>query len=1275
MKYWYAHLLWILALSLAVSACTAQPPTLPPETLIQAQSLAANFPPTLTLHSLQAEGDVLVICLDAPLDSLLADGGMGAELAAETVRHTLTPLEWRELSVQARDPDTGECRPLSDFLPAEVPQPAPPAPVAPQSLATQRTMGALAGKTVYLSAGHGWQWGKDYSSSYPARWYTQRGIYQDIIEDHNNAEALTQYLIPYLENAGATVISVRERDWNAARVLADNDAGAPAYTESGAWETGEATGYAGGAYRLTTTTTDAATARATWVLTAPERGTYALYAWVRPTADRAPDAHYTIAHAGGVQEVWLDQARAPETWQYLGTFPAYAGPFTVTLDNTSATPGLSVMADALRLGSGNFDTLDGIETLAPTPPHKPWWESGTRYYAQWVGLDPNDWSYFNDIVARPMIARWHQAYSNADAVYISWHTNGYNGTARGTESYVHNGETVPRTPGSRELQQAVHDELLHDIRAGWDADWTDRGKKAANLGEVRMLWDSNPAARVPGMLLEIAFHDHEEDANALKDPRFNQLAARAIYQGIVHYFEARDGIDLLEAPEPPTHLRVQNLGHAVRVAWAPAQPDDVGLGGDGATSYYLYTSPDGFAWRAPIAVNETSYTLTDLTPGTEIYVYVTAVNAGGASLPTEVLGARVSAAGQVAPLLIVNGFDKMAYTGLPWDDDDVVGSSQRLWLERVNRRSYVVTHGQATPAHYAWDSASNEAVSAGLIALDAYSMLDWILGEESLEEDGTLNAAERAGVQAFLAKGGALFISGTELAWDLVAQGRDPDFLRHTLRADYVNDYASAYSVTSTAASALAGQLAFSFDAPGEYDADSPDVLAPAPDGGGSVALTYATGGAAAVQYTAGCERAMVWGFPFETVRPESRPALMAATLDFMDECAQPPDTRITTPQAGGYYSRTPAFAGAALGPGITRVEVQVQRADGAFWDGAAWGAATWLTATGALTWSYPLLPLADAVYTLSARAIAPQPAPAPAVVAFSHDATPPLSPTQLEPQGEFAQEVTLLQWAPPPDTGSPLTYQVDLNGELYTTSTPQWPVTLGEGEHRWRVRAVDAAGNVGPWSAEAALKIAFPRPYVRYIPLLLRPSPPPPTPTPTPSPTPPPPPEASPTPPPSPTPTPPPSACTLLLNSGFEAEDGWMYNLLAVRSGIIVRNGTYAVQMGLPPDFPGEAAFSSIAQTIQLPAGGSLTLRFWAYPIAEEVGGSDYHYVTVWDAAGNVHTLSNQTSDARAWELRTFDLSDYAGQTIKLFIGVRNDWDNATAALYVDDVQIEQCP
>ncbi len=1032
------------------------------------------------VRAVMVAGEAVTVCLGVPPTTLREGSGMGAEAVTEAVRRALTPLAWRSLYVQAVDAGTGACRPLSDFLPAAAARPASPrVPVTAPAPTPTAYARSLAGKTIYVSAGHGWQWRPDYNSSAPEGWATQRPVTEGIIEDHNNAEAVDQFLIPYLERAGATVIPVRERDWRDVRLVVA--AGGEGYTEAGVWQEGAE------GIRLAAAVTGTATATATWTLTLPQAGRYALYAWVVPGPDRVPDARYAVWHAGGVAQVLVDQRIRGATWRHLGTFPFRAGAVTVTLSNASAFTGV-VAAGALRVGSGLCDDLTGIETAAPYPPDEPWWETAAFYYAQWMGLEPALFPYFNDVVARPMFARWNHWGTGEDAVYISWHTNGYDGTVRGTESYIHNGETYPPTEGSAALQQAVHDELIHDIRVGWEADWVDRGKKAANLGELRMLWDEEATARMPGVLIEVAFHDHPDDAAALKDPRFNRLAARAIYQGILHYFEARDGVDLVALPEPPTHLRVRNDGVGrVTVAWQPSPTDTVGLRGEAATAYRVYTSTDGFAWHAPLEVTATAYTFTGLAAGERFYVRVTAVNEGGESFPTEVLGVRVAGVGG-PPLLIVDGFDKLNRFGLVRDADPRMGENGRMWVAQMNARDYVVHHGEAVPPAYSWDSASNEAVAAGLVPLARYAMVDWLLGEESLEEDGTLDGAERTALRAFVEGGGALFLSGSEWAWDLVAMGRDPDFVRQVLHADYVADDAETYTVTATAAGALAGLEPFTFDAPGEYDADFPDVLRP-PEGA-AVALTYTggTGGAAAVQASEGCRRTLVMGFPLEVVRSEARGEVMGRVLGFLDECAET-QVRISSPQAGGYYSVTPPFRGEVLWGEAMRVEVRVASAEGRDWDGGAWVTGThWLAATGTVQWSYPLPPLGEGGYTVAARAVTTAGVASTATVAFVVDRTPPQAPRIITPTGSMTLWLPVLQWSPPPDEVGPLHYELEVDGVSVVTEETVWVARgLTPGRYVWRVRAVDAAGNVGAWSAWATFYVSAQAPHRLYLPLVVR--------------------------------------------------------------------------------------------------------------------------------------------------------------------------------------------
>ena len=63
--------------------------------------------------------------------------------------------------------------------------------------ATVRGVGALAGKVVYLSPGHGFTW-----SPVDNGWRTQRPNTNSIVEDLVSIETVSQFLMPMLMNAG-----------------------------------------------------------------------------------------------------------------------------------------------------------------------------------------------------------------------------------------------------------------------------------------------------------------------------------------------------------------------------------------------------------------------------------------------------------------------------------------------------------------------------------------------------------------------------------------------------------------------------------------------------------------------------------------------------------------------------------------------------------------------------------------------------------------------------------------------------------------------------------------------------------------------------------------------------------------------------------------------------------------------------------------------------------------------------------------------------------------
>jgi len=794
-------------------------------------------------------------------------------------------------------------------------QTSPPRDARPESLVSD-TPGLLSGKTVYVSAGHGWYWHAGYES-----WLTQRPIWEDLVEDFNNAEVVNQYLLPYLYNAGADVWTVRERDLTTHEFTVTLDA--PGYGQAGEWlEPAEP--ITGSTLILpwrSAAVAATATATATWTFTPTQTTRYAVYAWYAHGPDRAPDARYQIVHAGGVTEQQVDQTTHGLTWRYLGTYPFYGDqPASVRLVNVSAVAGRIVSAGAVRIGGGIGSEPGDGDPPSPGASGRPRWEEASRYWAKSQGAppsvyDPSSSDLNDDVTARPRYAEWEKP-AGEDAVFVSWHTNGsWYHNARGTESYIYDGTWGGIwTPGSDLLQYFLHSTLVEDIRAAWDPNWADGGMLADNFGEVRLL------ETMPGVLMEIAYHDMEDEAQALLDPRFAQLSARAIYRGIVRYFAHRDAVAPVFLPEPPEGLAVRSDGpEEITLTWLPSPTDGDGPLGDPATGYRIYTSPDGFAWGNPVSVTGTSYVLDGLRPGQLVFVRITAANTGGESLPTPTLAARVAEAGR-ATVLLVEAFGRNDRSFATWQDDGVsiedtadTGWSLRLFADRTNRRDYIIQHGMTITRPF--DSATRNMIivlfAAGAtttppVDLNRYAIVDWMAGKESSAEERipvdapetALSPAEQTLLATFIERGGSLFISGSEIGLDLAQRGKGADFYQYTLKAYYQGSNAFKRNwgiypnlVMPTSGGLFDGLDIFRFDGgtQGTYDAERVDYFLPLPeDFRAASALLYQAGiGHAGMTWASGdCSRLVYFAFPFETIYPaETRQAVMSRVMDFLGPC------------------------------------------------------------------------------------------------------------------------------------------------------------------------------------------------------------------------------------------------------------------------------------------------------------------------------------------------------------------------------------------------------
>ncbi len=810
--------------------------------------------------------------------------------------------EIRGLRFQVRAEGATDYRPLAEYLPA-VPSfdfatktkivPAQFARRSTQDRETGRPNGALTGATVFLSPGHGW-----YYADKLERWATQRGNSHGVVEDHSNAEAVLQYLTKYLWNAGAEVVTTRERDMQTNMVIVEP--GRPGYSQTGDWTIERNPSARDGDQRVAATTAGAPTATATFAPAIPEAGEYAVYVRYQPAlaGSTARDATFLVNHSGGTTLWTQNQNHDAYTWRYIGTYHFEAGhdpdASSVTITNESPGGGY-VVADAVRFGGGMGDVAGEAGGVSG----KPRWEESGYSYAKFMGFDEAlETRRYSTVSAMPLYAEWEaEEWEAGRCIYVSWHSNAHNGEARGLFSFVYGPNSWGELdefqgyPGGDVLLGVVHDEIANDIVKAYDPDWRIGPKVCRWLGETNPRYNN----KMPAALFEMGFHDNAEDAKYILDPEFRRIVARAVYQGIVrYYYENVEGFDVPTLlPEPPTDVRVTTsfVGHATLEWKEPAYDTGDGVLGDPPLEYRVYRSSNGKGWDNGVTVDGTSMNLTGLKENTTTFFRVAAVNVGGESMPSETLALRASPTGR-SEVLIVNGFDRldggMNLTG-------EAGEGRGI-LSKMNTFDYCIQHADAiATTGRTFDSASNEAVESGAVDLTKYRTVVWILGREAGATE-VFSALERRALRAFANAGGSLFVSGSDAAGELAGTADGQAFLREILMAEFAGTRTEANIAREIEGSMFEGVGFVDFgDAElSVYPVGLADAIRPA--GPATAALEYASESGARIAGVQGAAKhgVVYFAFPFESVADyRKRASLMSRALFFLDSRPKEPATTV----------------------------------------------------------------------------------------------------------------------------------------------------------------------------------------------------------------------------------------------------------------------------------------------------------------------------------------------------------------------------------------------
>jgi hypothetical protein len=814
-------------------------------------------------------------------------------------------------------------------------------PIAP---AAGQPQGALSGRIVYMSAGHGWTQGT-------SGWFLQRGITHEMNEDYGTLDQMN-FFAQYIFNAGGTVVPFRPIGNQTNEVIVDNVS--PGVVWSGNWNNSSQTTFYGNPgevpYRWTSLATSE-TATATYVPNIPEAGHYPVYTWVLHGNDRTFQL-YRIRHTGGESEVRVPHHMVGNGWVYLGTYYFNAGSNpnqgAVVISNLQASPavGTVAIADAIRFGNG-------MSNHGSTYPKE---EEASRYWVEnslgvgqptsILGSTTNHQS--GNTGTPPRMAREMNREQNGsffNRIYLGFHTNASNGAARGTIGLHNDNWPGTSTPNQRRWAQIIATEVSDQMVALsplLESPW--HARSAAGLiwshtdypfGEIH---NTSIGGEMDATIIEVAFHDNLTDARLLRDPKVRNWSSRASYRAVVKYMNEFGSGPLVFLPEPPRNPRVvaNQAGGAV-VSW------DVPLisAGSGAPAeYVVYRSSDGHGFGNPVMVsgpNTTSVTIPNLPADTNHYFRVAARNAGGESFPTPTVGVRRSVDPAAPRVLIVNGFDKFdrfinirqtptAGNYRAPGHNGNTGTMDRVLPRRTNSFEYIVPHGQAVgAAGMAFDSCEKDAVANNQISLAKYSIVIWAAGQQTT--DGrTFTTAAQNRLTTFLQNKGALLVSGSEIAFDLDRPtgptAADRAFLHQQLRVRFSAANSQSYTVSPVAGTVFAGRSNATFDngIRGIYPVRNPDVVLPNGPGANAV-LTYTagTGGTAGVQYdgSSGGGRVVFLAFPFESISSSSlRQQYMASALQFLSQPVEmAPPSIVTHPQsAEAIETGTAVFRVAAEG-------------------------------------------------------------------------------------------------------------------------------------------------------------------------------------------------------------------------------------------------------------------------------------------------------------------------------------------------------------------------
>lgn len=697
-----------------------------------------------------------------------------------------------------------------------------------------------------------------------------------------------------------------------------------------------------GTYRQTVTQRKGKESLIEWIPEIPESGNYAVYASYQSFPNSTEQALYTIHHAGGETTIAVNQTMGGGTWIYLGNFKFTAHEQAherIVLTNQSNKSGKIITADAIKIGGGMGNIarspLESPYPIEAETSGYPRFTEAARYWLQWAGIPDSIYSksafrndYQDDIYARPQWVNYlkEQTHIPIDMAFAFHSDAGTTpddsiiGTLGIYMSKSNDGIYTNRKSReiARDLTDMIQTQILSDVRKVYNPQWSRRGMWNQSYIEARI-------PDVPTMLLELLSHQNFADMRYGLDPRFRFLICRAIYKGMLRYICFQNKQEPIVQPLPPDRLYTELVEtNKVRIGWKAVQ--DTLEESASPTAYILYSRKDSGGFDNGTLVKGEEIILPIETGIIHSYK-VAAVNKGGISFPSEIVSVYRSPKGEKdKTVLIVNGFDRISgpasfestadslagflYAvdrGVPYlndiafigdqfefrrsatwnsNDNNGHGDSYNNYAGQViagNTFDYPFIHGQAmAETGYSFVSCSHKSLAEGVVKPDTYPIIDLILGKQ---RQPVITPVLQDTLRSYLAQGGNLLVSGTNLFSDSWGNAQDRTFVEEVLKGKLASRNASKEGIVNSCASPygyINGRYTFrTRPNPIRYSIESVDGVLPA-DKLAHTILRYPENNIGAGIVYEGKYRTCSLGFPFEALQtPSERNRLMESILRF----------------------------------------------------------------------------------------------------------------------------------------------------------------------------------------------------------------------------------------------------------------------------------------------------------------------------------------------------------------------------------------------------------